>query len=308
MKKPEKVSYGGWDNCLKLETDNIELIITLDVGPRIIRFGIPGGQNLFKEFEDQMGVTSGDEWMSFGGHRLWHAPEVYPRTYAPDFNPVEYVWQNDVLNLTQRTEPETGIQKEIELGFDDYSVLLKHRLINRNAWAIDVAPWCLSVMASGGRAIIPQEEFKPHPEVLTPARPLVLWHFTRMNDPRFTWGDRLIQLREDNQINSKQKIGMLNTQGWVAYELGRDLFIKSIPYINGETYADMGCNCEFFTMPGFLELETLGPLTKIYPNGSIEHLERWWLLSGVELPKEEKPLITALNLYLETLGLNLIEG
>jgi len=308
MKEPEMFSYRGWDNCLKLETDHFELIVTLDVGPRIIRFGIPGGQNLFKEFEDQMGVTSGDEWMSFGGHRLWHAPEVYPRTYALDFDPVEYVWQNDVLKLTQSTEPETGIQKEIELSIEDHSVLLKHRLINRNAWAIEVAPWCLSVMASGGRAIIPQEEYISHPDVLQPARPLVLWHFTRMNDPRFTWGDRLIQLREDNQINSKQKIGILNTQGWAAYELGSDLFIKSIPYINGETYADMGCNCEFFTMPGFLEMETLGPLTKIDPDGSIEHLERWWLLSGAELPKEEKPLITALNIYFETLGFNLIEG
>ena len=302
MNKPEKVSYGGWDNCLKQGSDNVELIVTLNVGPRIIRFGIPGGQNLFKEFEDQMGMTSGDEWMSFGGHRLWHAPEVYPRTYAPDFDPVEYVWQNDILKLIQKTEPGTGIQKEIEIRVEGNSVLLTHRLINRNVWAVEIAPWCLSVMAPGGRAIIPQEEFRPHPDVLKPARPLVLWHFTRMNDPRFTWGDRLIQLREDNQINCKQKVGMLNTQGWAAYALGRDLFIKSISYINNKKYADMGCNCEFFTMPGFLEMETLGPLTKIEPDESIEHLERWWLIPDVELPKDEGPLIEAINLHLENIG------
>lgn len=307
MIKPEKVSYGGWDNCLKLGSDNFELIVTLDVGPRVIRFGIPGGQNLFKEFEDQMGVTSGNEWMSFGGHRLWHAPEVYPRTYAPDFNPVEYVWQKDILKLVQKTEPETGIHKEIEIRFEGDSVLLTHRLINRNVWAVEIAPWCLSVMAPGGRAIIPQEEFKPHPEVLSPARPLVLWHFTRMNDPRFTWGDRLIQLREDNQIDSKQKIGMLNTQGWAAYELGRDLFIKSIRYIPGETYTDLGCNCEFFTMPGFLEMETLGPLKKIDPDSASEHLERWWLVPDVELPEDEEPLIEVLNSHLENIGFNAIK-
>src|SRR5690349_17931505 len=212
----EKIAYGGWKNCLKLSDEGVELVVTLDVGPRIIRLGIPGGQNLFKEFDDQMGKTSGTEWMSFGGHRLWHAPEVFPRTYALDFKPVEHSWENNVLKLIQGTEPETGIQKEIEISIQDRVVHLNHRLINRNPWAIELAPWSLSVMAAGGRALIPQAEFIPHPDVFTPARPLVLWHFTRMNDPRFTWGDRIIQMREDSQFDSKQKIGIRNAQGWAA--------------------------------------------------------------------------------------------
>jgi len=56
----EKISYGGWPNCLKLSGDSIELVITLDVGPRVIRLGTPGGRNLFKElitghFSDPVG-------------------------------------------------------------------------------------------------------------------------------------------------------------------------------------------------------------------------------------------------------------
>ena len=61
----------------------------------------------------------------------------------------------------------------------------------------------------------------------------------------------MIQMREDSQVNCKQKFGLRNAQGWAAYQLGTDLFIKTIPLIKGETYPDMGCNCEFFTMPGF---------------------------------------------------------
>lgn len=303
MSELRKLAYGGWKNCLKLSDDNLELIITLDVGPRVIRFGPLAGQNLFKEFDDQLGKTSGTEWLSFGGHRFWHAPEVFPRTYALDFAPVDHTWNGQVLKLTQKTEPETGVQKEIEIRFQDQAVQLTHRLINHNAWAIELAPWCLSVMAAGGRALIPHEDFIPHPDVLTPARPLVLWHFTRMNDPRFTWGDRLIQLREDQQINSKQKFGVRNAQGWAAYALGHDLFIKSIPLFPNETYPDMGCNCEFFTMPGFLEIESLGPLVKLAPNAHTEHIEKWWVIPNLELPEAETPLITALNPYLENLGL-----
>src|SRR5512136_1129783 len=124
MAQLDKISYGGWKNCLKLIGDGLELVVTLDVGPRVIRLGVPGSQNLFKEFDDQMGKTSGTEWMSFGGHRLWHAPEVFPRSYAPDFDPVEHEWKDNVLRLVQKTEPGTGIQKEIEISIQDETVHL----------------------------------------------------------------------------------------------------------------------------------------------------------------------------------------
>ena len=62
---------------------------------------------------------------------------------------------------------------------------------------VEVAPWALSAMAAGGRALIPQEPFVEHGVSFTPARPVVLWRFSRMNDPRFTGGDRLIQFRQD---------------------------------------------------------------------------------------------------------------
>src|SRR5215471_7209941 len=108
----ERVAYSGWDNCLRLTGGEVELVVTLDVGPRVIRLGKVGGQNLFKEFDDQMGKTSGSEWLAFGGHRFWHAPEVFPRTYTPDFEPVDYQWENQVLKLCQKTELENKIQKE----------------------------------------------------------------------------------------------------------------------------------------------------------------------------------------------------
>ena len=45
----QTVSYGGWPRCVRLANQNIELIATTDIGPRIIRFGFIGAPNLFKE-------------------------------------------------------------------------------------------------------------------------------------------------------------------------------------------------------------------------------------------------------------------
>jgi len=73
--KIEKTEYRGWPNCYRVSNGDIELIVTGDVGPRIIRFGFVGGQNLFKEFSDQLGRSGEDKFQLRGGDRVWKAPE-----------------------------------------------------------------------------------------------------------------------------------------------------------------------------------------------------------------------------------------
>jgi len=276
----EKTSYGGWPNCVKLTNGKIELIATTDVGPRIIRFGFVGGQNLFKEYEAMLGKTGGDEWLLYGGHRLWHSPEEKPRTYWPDNDPVESEWDGKTLKLVPPPETANGIQKEIEVTLDPQAnkVRVLHRITNLNVWTIELAPWSLTVMAQGGRAIFPQEPFIAHTDYLLPARPIVLWHYTNMADPRWTWGEKYIQLKQDPAKAVPQKVGILNKQGWGAYALKGDLFIKQFDVNPDAAYPDYGSNTETFTNEDMLEAETLGPLTTLAANGgNVEHVEVWSL-------------------------------
>ena len=281
--KMEIVSYGGWPNCIKLSNGEIELVATTDVGPRIIRFGYVGGQNLFKEYKDQLGQTGGNKWRIYGGHRLWHCPEDHKRTYYPDNSKITYKWDGRILKLTQPVETTTGIVKEIEVTLDAKENLVKvfHRLINENLWDIEVSAWALTAMAPTGRIILPQEPHRPHPDYLLAARPLVLWHFTDMSDARWTWGEKYIQLRQDPNAKTKEKVGLLNKVGWGAYYLNGELFIKRYPYDPDATYPDYGCNTETFTDGDMLEFETLGPLVKIpAKGGKVEHVEMWYLFKA----------------------------
>ena len=52
--KIEQVSWGGWPHCYRLSNSEIELILTADVGPRVIRCGFVGGPNVFKEYAEEM--------------------------------------------------------------------------------------------------------------------------------------------------------------------------------------------------------------------------------------------------------------
>jgi hypothetical protein len=294
----EITSYGGWPNCLRLTNGRIELIVTTDVGPRVLRFGFVGGPNLFTEFKDHLGRTGDPHWLPYGGHRFWHAPEVMPRTYWPDNGPVPYELRGDTLILRQAVEGSTGLAKELEITLGEH-VTLVHRLINHGPWAIEAAPWCITIMAPGGRAIVPQEPFRPQPEALLPARPLVLWHYTDMADPRWTWGTRYVQLRQDPARPSMQKCGMANSHGWAAYTLGDQVFMKRFTPVSGATYPDFGCNTELFTNGDMLEVESLGPLARVEPGGSAEHAEQWALARATIGSSEDEidalllPLIAA---------------
>jgi len=284
----EKTPYGGWENCIRLSNGEVELIATTDVGPRIIRFGFVGGQNVFKEFPDMMGKTGGDEWRIYGGHRLWAAPEAQPRTYYPDNEPVKWDWDGKTLTLTPPPEIENGVQKQLRVTMaPSGEVTVQHRIENLNRWAITLAPWALTVMAQGGRAIVPQPKFIPHTEYLLPARPLVLWHYTRMADPRWIWGNKFFQLRQDPNATTPQKAGALNKRGWVAYYLNGDLFVKRYSHVEGAEYPDYGCNTELFTNADILEVETLGPLTELEPDGGAAEHKEIWSLQKAEITEEE---------------------
>jgi len=279
----ETVAYAGWPNCIRLANGEVELVATTDVGPRIIRFGFIGGQNLFKEYPDQAGKTGGDEWRIYGGHRFWHAPEAKPRTYSPDNTPIGCDWKRPTLTLIQPVEKDNGIQKTIEvtLDTDRNHVRVVHRMVNRNPWSIELAPWSLTVMAANGRAIFPQEPYRAHTDYLLPARPLVLWHYTDMQDARWTWGRRYIQLRQDSTATTPQKAGFRNSLGWAAYALNGDLFVKRYRLDPEAVYPDFGCNTETFTNKDMLEVETLGPLTTLAADGGeVTHTEDWFLFKA----------------------------
>lgn len=132
MREFTSVAYGGWENCFRLSNGRVELVLTGDVGIRIIRFGFAGQENEFYEDPAQLGKVGGTEWRSYGGHRFWHAPEASPRTYSPDNQPVQVNQHGDFVRVTQAVEPLTGLQKELDIFLDEQNPHVKvvHRLTN----------------------------------------------------------------------------------------------------------------------------------------------------------------------------------
>ena len=199
----EKVTYLDHPNCYKLSNGTVEVVVTTDVGPRIIRYAFIGQDNILGEFPDLKVITELGEWKPWGGHRLWAAPEAMPRTYSPDSSRIEYKIEGEnTIRLIQPIEPKTGLQKEMTVSLDPEGsrVRIHHRITNKNLWGIELAPWAITIFREGV-TILPQEPYQSHDTALLPARPLVLWslHGSRRS-----------------ALQNRQEVHSFETRGWDA--------------------------------------------------------------------------------------------
>lgn len=301
----EKTEYKGWANCYRVSNGEVELIVTGDVGPRVIRFGFVGGQNLFKEYPEQLGKSGEEKFQLRGGDRVWKAPEDPIATWAPDNVAVEVQITPSGLIAREPTEPLTKLQKEIEVSLapTGTSVQVTHRITNRSLFPLEFSPWALTMMAQGGTVVSGFPPRGKHPINLEATNPLIMWAYTNLADPRWKFTRKYLTLRQDPNNNDAQKLGLFNAETWAAYFLNGEAFLKRTKADPTKTYPDFGASFETFTNSEFLEVETLGPLTKLQPGQTVEITETWSLfrnvkLAGIsddELDRVVLPMLKSLN-------------
>ncbi len=293
----ERLNLLGLPDCVRLHNDDAELIVATAIGPRILHYALLGGENILAQIPEEGLETPYGLWKPWGGHRLWAAPEAMPRTYVPDNRPVEYELITDrSIMLRAPIEHESKLQKEMVVTLDETGtgVTVLHMITNHGVWPVELAPWGLTIVRGGGTTILPQERFLSHDDYLLPARPMVLWHFTDLSDPRWTVGPGFIRLRADASRPEPQKVGVGNSLGWAGYHREGTLFVKRFGWEEGEIYPDFGCNAETYTAGDFMEVESLGPLVVLEPGDSVDHVERWHLFADVELDADDAALASRL--------------
>jgi hypothetical protein len=285
----ERKPYAGWQNCWQLSNGRVSLLVTGDVGPRILRFGFEGGENELLEIPTELGLTGGDAWRMYGGHRLWRAPEDRLLTYLPDNAPVTVEALPDGLWVIQ----QGNLQKEMEIHLADETarVRIVHRLRNRMDEPLELAVWALTVLAPGGTAILPLPPRGEHPRDLLPNQALVMWSYTDLGDPLWRWGREHVLLVQPEMKSTPHKLGGSIPGTWLGYARAGRLFFKRVLHPQPGNYPDLGSAVELFACRTFVELETLGPLVTLQPGQAVEHVEEWRLVEDVPQPLTEADVL-----------------
>lgn len=276
-------NYQNLGRALRLYDDKKEAIVTLDVGPRIMHVSLLGMPSMIETNANlSEALPDGKTWRVYGGHRTWHSPEAYPRSYQADDEPLEsYELLEDGIRMVQKQENWTQIQKAMELHFTDRGFRVVNSMTNNNAWTIEMAVWALTIGSRGGREVCPVVQRNTGLQTNTGYR---CWPYSRMDDHRAHWGKLYIVVDNDPTDDSAFKFGYENEAGWIAYFNHDQCFVKKFGHIRGATYPDQNSSYQTYTSSWGIELESLSPLYQVKPGKTITHEEEWYVVSSEGLP------------------------
>src|ERR1700704_1026449 len=188
----EYSSFAGWQRNLKLSNGFVEVVIHLEVGPRIISFSPVQGRSVFKLVDAEAGKSKEDVWKIRGGHRLWTAPEDFGKTeslcYALDNTEVRHSIEGEfAVRVSNLIEKPAKVRREMVVRLEERGpkVTVEHRIVHEAGDPLEIAAWGLSVMAPGGYAVLSIPALGTHPEDYLPNRTIVAWPFTDLSDERF---------------------------------------------------------------------------------------------------------------------------
>ncbi len=280
-------NYKDYGEVVSISNGIIEAYVTVDVGPRIIRFGFIGGDNIMCDDRKGAGSRTDDEfeaffgkgkaWENMGGHRIWTSPESYPECYYPDTEKVKVTKTETGAIFTPKAEVGTLIQKELEIKMDsdDANMQVTMRITNLDEREKQFAIWGLSVCAKDGTLIIPMND---NDTGLLSNRKIVVWPYTDLSDKRIHYTNKYICLDQSVDAEKPIKLGFDLNKGAAYYCLGDNIFCKKIETnMPKGVYADGGCNFETYTNDVFIEVESLSEIKVVKPEKTVSHNEFWSL-------------------------------
>jgi hypothetical protein len=263
----------------RLETAHCWVEVLANGGPRIVGFGLPGGESILAETPEAAWDAGYGIYELVGGHRLWFAPES-PECSVPDADGLtlsEFQGLADGeagVRLVGAFEAPTGLRREmkIRLSAASASVSVRHILRNEGQNTLEVSPWPITQLKLGGVARLELPEPKGT-HAMKPGQMIALWPYASWSDERLTITERSLTVAATP--GRPFKVGCLNGAGLVSYLREGVLFTKSFDPAPESAHADMGCNVEIYSDQGAIEIESLGPLTCLVPGDSVTHDERW---------------------------------
>lgn len=295
----KEIDFENFGKCVKISNGIIDVVVTIDFGPRIIYFGFSENGNLFyNDTERQYKIaTENPEWKDgensafyyYGGHRLWLSPERSSKTIYPDNAPVVYSILPDGVSFLPPRPKGSGIQAgfEVIMGEDAADIMVVHTAKNCSKEPRPCGLWPVTMLKGGGLVILPQNTDSNNS--YRPNRALVFWPGTDVRDRRIFYGNRFLTVRHDPDGERPMKIGSNNVLGWVAYLSHDFTFMKRYVHNPQAVYPDFGSSCEIAVRKDFVEIQSLSPMYRLEPGQEIKHVENLSVFhtkDGVD-PKDE---------------------
>lgn len=302
-----EIEFENFGKCIEISNGKTDVVVTKEIGPRIIRVGLVGKENVMFNDLNRENITEhndmekhygkGAKWINYGGHRLWVSPESMPETYFPDDKSVEVEFVENGAMFIQQPQPMNGVACKYSVTMsEDGEITVTHYVKNISDSEKRCSPWAITVLNKGGLEIIPNNTLDTE---LLPNRRIIAWPYTNLADERLYLGKDFITLKQEG-IDQNFKIGLDLHKGTVLYAYKDTVFVKKYEHKFDSEYDDFGVSFETYTNSEILEMETIGTVHYLKPDETATHIEKWYVYENVGIPdrKDENALAEFVKNYI----------
>jgi hypothetical protein len=288
------INYHGWPDAILLSNGLVEAVIVPTIG-RVMQFRFAGSQD--GPFWENPGLwgrrpnPGSEDWSNFGGDKAWPAPQAawrrlalrdWPPPRSFDGAPMKAAIDGLTVTLISPEGPGFGmrVRRRIELAPDRPVMLITTSFDKITGSPLEAGVWVITQLKD------PVAVYALLPDSAAPDA-----GYVRQS------ADLPTKLKRDNELLSltrdplkNHKIGTLaGTLVWIGPS---EMVRIDSALVPGGKYPDDGSSAEVYTnadpLP-YVELELLGPLTRLAAGERMERLSSYILVRRTD-PEPESDL------------------
>ncbi len=264
-----EISSEEFGNCIEMENDGTELLVTLDHGPRIVSVVKNGVQFIYNKTDPAVG-------RSFG-HKMRITLEKSTNGIYCDNSPVRYSPMGNGVRFVQTVTEPVQMEAIIDVSFTDEGELaVEHSIYNKSREGLKLSIYTETPFCSDGFVFIPQGR-AASPE--RPGKIMTLWEDCKWSDERLFIGDEFVTVKAtDLQDRPRLKIGLNDTIGVVGF-IGRKFsLLKHYTHNSSALYPFYNCSAFATENNGYLSIQMTSPFYLVEPEEAARHIEKWSIL------------------------------
>lgn len=278
-------SFEKWTNCLALHDreKRYQAVVATDAGARILHYSYDLLNILYWNPEAN-GKTLANARKPFylGGYQCDIGPETQGLPSRPELSVGQHKWRSPrdfTVDTVSPIDARLGVRlyKSITIDPDTGELGLMQRLLNVSEDPISYCLWDRTVCKGKGFAFFkrnPKSRFEHGLSTLRAQGDRFYYEeIDALPENVKTYGDTVVI----DTSSGSAKIGADTRTGWVAYVLGRLLFIKYFPIDPNGDYADGNNTLEIMWTGTVTELSPLSPVVRLASGKVYDFPARWML-------------------------------
>ena len=301
----ETVAFYGYDDCIKIENEDAEVILCPAAGGRVLKYALKSGPQAQKNI---LYLPKGREGWVWDGKTRGQLPagrfDIGPEQVVPRRDhlwlgrwSVEFLAARSV-QLASQVDPSAGVKlvRIFSLAESGTKLDCEQRIINATEQPVEYCHWSRTFVHGTGRCIVPLTRPSRYSESYVRYDPPGKMLNMKPSDDHVKYlsaksGDYLIIT--DRPQNPK--LGFDSHAGWLAYESPQDLlFIKTFPTYPDRAYNEVaGLTISiWYPKDPLVELEPIGPRERLEKKGDQASFTETWYLRSHSYPAKESSVDT----------------